>query len=169
MTRQTTPDDAAEFTLDVSIGAQMKRTQRIMLRSLQLRLAPHGVPIGMWFFLRALWEEDGLSQREISDRVGTTAATAVEQLRNMEASGMVVRRPSEADRRKVHFFLTPRAHELRAELIALPQEVERIAVAGLTPGEVGFLRLAMMRIQDNLASADAQPPGAETLLPDDED
>lgn len=155
-----------DFTLDVSVGALMKRTQRAMARSLQLRLAARGVPIGMWFFLRALWEEDGLSQGEISDRVGTTAATATEQLRNMEASGMVVRRPSEADRRKVHFFLTPHARDLRAELIGVPQEVERIALAGLTPGEAGFLRLALKRIQANLASADAAVGGEAP--PDDD-
>ena len=168
MTGPADPADPEDFTLEVSIGAQMKLTQRALLRSLQLRLAAYGVPIGMWFFLRALWEEDGLSQGEISERVGTTAATATEQLRNMEASGMVVRRPSEADRRKVHFFLTPKARDLRADLIGAPQEVERIALAGLTPGETGFLRLALKRIQANLASADAAVEGAEPPPPDDD-
>ena len=167
MTRKPVPTETDDFTLDVSIGAQMKRTQRALLRSLQLRLAAHGVPIGMWFFLRALWEEDGLSQGEISERVGTTAATATEQLRNMEASGMVVRQPSEADRRKVHFFLTPRARDLRGELIEVPQEVERMALAGLTPGEAGFLRLALKRIQANLAAADAAAEGADAPPDDD--
>ena len=167
MTRKPVPTETDDFTLDVSIGAQMKRTQRAMLRSMQLRLAAHGVPIGMWFFLRALWEEDGLSQGEISERVGTTAATATEQLRNMEASGMVVRQPSEADRRKVHFFLTAKGHALRPELIEVPQEVERTALAGLTPGEAGFLRLALKRIQANLAAADAAAEGADAPPDDD--
>ena len=35
-------------------------------RSLQARLATHGVAFGHWVFLRMLWEGDGLTQREMS-------------------------------------------------------------------------------------------------------
>jgi DNA-binding MarR family transcriptional regulator len=145
---------AGDFSLDRSIGAHIKRANRAMSRSLQLKLLPSGIPIGMWYFLRALWEEDGLSQREISQRVGATAATATEQLRNMELRRLIVRQASKADRRKVHFFLTDDGRGLKVKLLKYPIEVEKAALADLSVGEVAFLRLVLKRIGDNLSRFD---------------
>jgi MarR family transcriptional regulator, organic hydroperoxide resistance regulator len=149
-------DGAHDLTLEMSIGAQVKRTQRSLSRSLQLSLLPHEIPIGMWYFLRVLWENDGLSQREISHRVGATAATATQQLRNMEERGLVTRSSGKFDRRKVHFMLTPKAWALQNRLLKIPLQVEAVAMQGFTAGEVGFFRLALIRIQDNLARHHAE-------------
>ncbi len=45
---------------------------------------PYGLKRGQWYFLRVLWTEDGLSQRELSARVGTMEPTTVIALRSME-------------------------------------------------------------------------------------
>jgi DNA-binding MarR family transcriptional regulator len=140
----------AAFPMEFSIGSQVRRTQRLFAQDLQATLAPHDVPVGMWYFLRALWEEDGLTQREISERVGATAPTAVEQLRNMEKRGLITRSGSEADRRKVHFHLTDEGRALEQRLMSYAAEVNASALEGLTAGEIGFLRLALLRIQENL-------------------
>ncbi len=140
----------AGYPMERSIGAQVRRTQRLFAQDLQAMLAPHDVPVGMWYFLRVLWEEDGLTQREISERVGATAPTAVEQLRNMETRGLISRRASREDRRKIHFELTQEGRALETRLISYAAEVNAAALEGLTEGEVGFLRLALLRIQENL-------------------
>ena len=144
---------AAPFPMEQSIGSQVRRTHRLFAQALQAALAPQEIPLGMWYFLRALWEEDGLTQREISERVGATAPTAVEQLRNMEKRGLLSRRASEEDRRKVHFHLTELGRSVETELLAYAEGVNRIAMEGFTEGEIGFLRLALMRMQENLAKA----------------
>ena len=144
---------AATFPMEQSIGSQVRRTHRLFAQALQAALAPQDIPLGMWYFLRALWEEDGLTQREISERVGATAPTAVEQLRNMEKRGLISRRASEEDRRKVHFHLTEMGRSVETELLAYAEGVNRIAMEGFTEGEIGFLRLALLRVQDNLAKA----------------
>jgi len=144
---------AATFPMEQSIGSQVRRTHRLFAQALQAALAPQEIPLGMWYFLRALWEEDGLTQREISERVGATAPTAVEQLRNMEKRGLISRRASEEDRRKVHFHLTEMGRSVETELLAYAEGVNRIAMEGFTEGEIGFLRLALLRVQDNLAKA----------------
>ncbi len=133
-----------------SIGAQIRLTHRLFSQALQTALAAHEVPLGMWYFLRVLWEQDGLTQREISERVGATAPTAVEQLRNMEARGLIARTASAADRRKIHFHLTEQGRALEPRLLACAEAINQAALAGFTPGEAGFLRLALMQIQANL-------------------
>ena len=139
-----------------SIGSQIRRTQRLFAQDLQATLAPHDVPVGMWYFLRTLWEQDGLTQREISERVGATAPTAVEQLRNMEKRGLISRIPSAEDRRKVHFYLTEDGRALETRLLSYAAEVNQAALEGLSEGEIGFLRLVLLRIQENLTRREKQ-------------
>jgi len=151
--------DSVRFPMEQSIGTQIRRTHRLFAQDLQAALAPYDVPVGMWYFLRVLWEEEGLTQREISDRVGATAPTSVEQLRNIEARGWIFRKPSEADRRKLHYHVTEAGRALEQQLLFYAAEVNKAALAGLTEGEIGFLRLALLRIQDNLIRREAARTG----------
>ena len=146
---------ATSYPMEQSIGSQVRRAHRQFAQALQAALAPQDIPLGMWYFLRALWEEDGLTQREISERVGATAPTAVEQLRNMEKRGLIVRRASEEDRRKVHFDLTEEGRAIQSDLLRFAEDVNSVALEVFTAGEIGFLRLALIRIQDNLTKARA--------------
>ncbi|HMH96492.1 MAG TPA: MarR family transcriptional regulator, partial [Bradyrhizobium sp.] len=87
-----------DYPLAFSIGAAIRLTHRQFAQDLQERLAPYDIPVGMWFFFRALWEEDGLTQRQLSQRVGSMEQTTVEQLKNMECRGYIQRRRSLDDR-----------------------------------------------------------------------
>lgn len=139
-----------DVSLDASLGAQVKRTQRVLSRALQMHLAKDEIPIGMWYFLRVLWEEDGLSQKEISERAAATAAVATEQLQNMEARGLIRREKGLKDRRKVHFFLTPKGSGLKEQMLQYPKAIESVALKGFSAGEIGFLRLMLTNIRTNL-------------------
>ena len=72
MRRKTNNGDAAplrhsiDFSLGGSLGYLVRDANRAFQRLLERRISPHGVTRGQWYFLRVLWEEDGLSQRELS-------------------------------------------------------------------------------------------------------
>jgi hypothetical protein len=80
-------DDDADFPFAESVGYQIRATHWALQRFLQLKIEPHGVTPGMWYFLRALWHEDGLNQRELSRRVGTMEPTTLSAILNMEKKG----------------------------------------------------------------------------------
>jgi MarR family transcriptional regulator, organic hydroperoxide resistance regulator len=140
-----------------SVGYLVRQTHRAFTRALQARIAPHGVSIGMWFFLRALWQEDGISQRELSQRVGMMEPTTASALNNMERKGFVRRVRNRSDRRIVNVFLTERGRALRRELLPLAAEVNEAALRGLAVGEVAQLRALLGKIQARL---DADMAGA---------
>lgn len=48
---------------------------RALGRLLSVRLTEHDVSFGHWSFLRVLWVEDGLTQRELSERFGVMEPT----------------------------------------------------------------------------------------------
>jgi DNA-binding MarR family transcriptional regulator len=133
-----------------SVGYLVRQTHRAFTRALQARIAPHGVSIGMWFFLRALWQEDGISQRALSQRVGMMEPTTASALTNMERKGLVRRIRNRTDRRIVNVFLTERGQGLRRELLPLAAEVNEAALRGVSVSEVAQLRALLAKIQARL-------------------
>jgi MarR family transcriptional regulator, organic hydroperoxide resistance regulator len=148
-----------------SIGHQVRWAHRALQRELEERLRPFGITNGMWHFLRALWEEDGLSQRELSDRVGTSEATTVSALHAMEKRGLALRVPNSDDRRKSNIFLTRPAKDMRDLLLQEAREVNRTATEGISAAEIASLKTTLGKIRKNLAAANdarraaAMPPG----------
>ena len=148
-----------------SVGHQVRWAHRALQRELEERLRPFGIASGMWHFLRALWEEDGLSQRELSDRVGTSEPTTVSALHAMEKRGLALRVPNSEDRRKSNIFLTRPAKELRDMLLREARAVNQTATAGIDPAEIDALKRILGKIRQNLALASearraAPPPGS---------
>src|SRR5579859_6397168 len=145
-----------EFPFAESVGYQIRCTHRALQRFLQLKIEPHGVTLGMWYFLRALWHEDGLNQRELSHRVGTMEPTTLSAILNMEKKGLVRRVQNKKDRRKWHVHLTPRGRALKAELIPLAREVVDTAVQSLSRKQVRQLLDGLAEVQKNLQATASQ-------------
>jgi MarR family transcriptional regulator, organic hydroperoxide resistance regulator len=146
----------ADLPFSESVGYQIRATHRALQRFLQLKIESHGVTLGMWYFLRVLWNEDGLTQRELSRRVGTMEPTTLNAILGMERCGFVRRVRNNKDRRKWHVFLTPKGRKLRNELIPLAKEVVNTAVQGLSPTEVKGLLGGLAEIQKNLHATISQ-------------
>ena len=147
-----------------SIGYLTRIAFRAFSRALEVRTSPHGVSSGQWRFLRVLWREDGLTQRELSRRVGMREPTTVIALKSLERSGFVVRRKSDEDRRKVHVFLTPEAKALHPVLMPAVAEVNAVALAGLSDAEIAILRKALTQVGRNLASDDDDDLPADSAV-----
>ena len=144
-------DRVAPLPLEESLGFQVRDLNRLMQRALAQRLQPAGVAPGAWYFLRVLWEEDGLTQRELAARIGMQEPTAVIALRGMEEAGWITRDRSEEDRRKVHIRLTPAGRALRETLLPVAREVIGLATADLTDAELDTLLALLRRARRSLA------------------
>ena len=154
--------NAIDFPLNASIGALIRFTHRAFADDLQAHLLEHRVNVGMWYFLRALWEKDGLTQRELSRLIGVTEPTALQQLRKMQADGLIERRPSQQDRRKIHIHLTRRGRALRRKLVPYAVEVNGAALEGLAPREIEQLRMTLQKVRNNLQRREANRDGNGT-------
>ncbi len=142
--------DKLEFLPENSLGYLFRDIHRAFSKVLQTRIAAHGVTIGQWYFLRALWEEDGLTQRELSQRVGMMEPTTVTALNGMEKRGYVKRVRNTTDRRKVNIYLTDLGQSLRPKLLPFAVETNELAAAGVTPKEIEKVRLVLRHMKKNL-------------------
>ena len=135
------------------VGYFVREASRSYARALQVVFVEHGVTLPQFFYLRVLWNGDGISQATLSGRIGTDRATASFVLTTMEKQGMIVRRPDPRDRRKTNIFLTPRGRRLRLPLLRVANRVNDRATRGLAAAQVEQLKSALETIVGNL-----QPP-----------
>lgn len=151
---------AAELPFADSVGYQVRATHRALQRFLQFKIEPHGITPGMWYFLRALWHEDGLTQRELSNRVGTMEPTTLSAILVMEKKGLVRRVRDASDRRKWHIHLTPKGRTAKVRLLPLAREVVDTAVQNLSRSEVAQLLKNLGEVQKSLNATLARLDGA---------
>jgi DNA-binding MarR family transcriptional regulator len=142
--------DGVAFPLAGSLGFLVRDANRAFQRLLEKRIAPHGVTRGQWYFLRVLWDEDGLSQRELSTRVGMMEPTTVIALRSMEKAGLIHRERSTSDKRVTHVRLTPKAKRMRNRLLRLAREITEQGAEGLTRDELVAFSRTISRMTANL-------------------
>src|SRR5262245_20133127 len=142
-----------DFPFDASVGYQIRVAHRMIQRSRQVVIEPYGISSGMWFFLRILWQEDGLTQRELARRVGLMEPTALMALRAMKRAGLIRRSRNGTDKRKVNVFLTPKGRDLEKKLIPLVMGSTAVALTGFSSVEVKRLLGMLARIQKNLSKA----------------
>jgi DNA-binding MarR family transcriptional regulator len=148
-----------KLPLESSVGYQMRLTHRLIQRLLQARIAPHGVQLGMWYLLRVLWDEDGLTQRELSNRIGIMEPTTLHTLATMERSGLIKRVRNIADRRKINVFLTQKGRHLQTILLPIAGQVVKELTRGFTKQEVEqcleFLRRMQRNVRGQLKEVEA--------------
>lgn len=140
----------AQFPPSRSSGYLVRDAHRAFQHLLEQRIARFGVTRGQWYFLRVLWIEDGLSQRELSARVGMMEPTTVIALRSMEKSGLVRRVRSRDDRRRVHVWLTPGGRRLKEELLPVARRIVAEAEKGISAREMDLFRAVISRMTRNL-------------------
>jgi MarR family transcriptional regulator, organic hydroperoxide resistance regulator len=145
---------ALEFPLQLSSGYLVRDANRAFQRLLERRIAPYGVARGQWYFLRVLWTHDGLSQRELSARVGMMEPTTVIALRSMEKAGLISRVRSDGDRRRIRVLLTAKAKRLRNELLGVARDITATAEAGIEARDLASFRRIIARMTANLDRAE---------------
>ncbi len=155
--REAVPDDRlAHLIRDAARG---------QARALQMRLAEHAVSFGHWSFLRILWENDGLTQSELSAQAGVMEPTTYAAVTAMERRGLVKRKQRSGNRKNVHVCLTSKGRALKAALVPLAEDVNRISVGGLDAADVVTVRRVLLAILENLEHEEATVGETERRLP----
>lgn len=141
---------APDLSPDKSLGFQVRRCHRAFDRVLNGHLARDGLTSGFWYFLRALWQEDGATQKRLAQLNNVTEPTAVTMLASMDRLGLVRRARNAADRRKVNVFLTPKADALKALLMPRAHRINAIAGEGISAEDLATCLAVLKQMSDNL-------------------
>jgi DNA-binding MarR family transcriptional regulator len=143
------------------IGMLLRDADSAFNRYLTAQLAVHGVTFGQFQHLRNLWVEDGLTQAELSRRIGIEMASSTAILDSLEAAKLITRVRNAADRRKINVLLTPGGAALEKALMACAADANKRASKGLSQAEVAHLFALAGQIIENFKTlrAAAAPRG----------
>ncbi|MES2977815.1 MAG: MarR family transcriptional regulator [Pseudomonadota bacterium] len=129
----------------------IKDAARSLTRALQVRMAEAGVPVGHWTFLRVLWESDGLTQRELSERAGVMEPSTFAAMQAMEALGYITRERLPNNRKNVYIHLTRKGRALEKKLVPIAEETNRVSVEGIPAKNISIVRETLLQMIENLA------------------
>jgi MarR family transcriptional regulator, organic hydroperoxide resistance regulator len=80
-------------------------------------LGSFGITYPQYLVLLALWEKDGLSVKELGEKLNLGTGTLTPMIKRMEANGWVKRKRSIADERKVCIFVQPKALDEKDDIV----------------------------------------------------
>ncbi|MGY4102589.1 MarR family winged helix-turn-helix transcriptional regulator [Nocardia sp. R16R-3T] len=141
---------ADNLTLDEQLCFPLYAASRAMTAAYRPKLAQLGLTYPQYLVMLALWERDGRSVGDICHALSLDSGTLSPLLKRLEAAGLIERRRSAADERRVDIQLTERGRALRAEACGIPAEMAESC--GLSAAEVVALRETLRRLTHALMS-----------------
>lgn len=116
-----------QLRLENQICFPLYAASRLVIQEYQPYLDELGITYPQYLVLMVLWETDSIAVSEITQRLILNTNTVTPILKRMEAQGVITRRRSDEDERKVIVTLTSKGKELQARAASIPDKL----VAGL--------------------------------------
>jgi DNA-binding MarR family transcriptional regulator len=137
-----------------SLGFRMRAVNQLMLRRYGSAFTPFEVTPYQWLVLACLWQEDGLTVSDVTNRLNQVGGTMTGILQGMEKSGMLSRQTTPEDRRIARLWLTPKGLELKDKMLPVARSVRKEVYGCLTEDEQSQLSVILDKLLANLT----QPP-----------
>ncbi|WP_018062854.1 MarR family winged helix-turn-helix transcriptional regulator [Martelella mediterranea] len=134
------------FFKDLSAGYLTNHLARLLERGLAARIRPLGLTTGTFPALLELWENDGLTQKQLVERLDIEQATMANTLSRMERDGLIRREKDPGDGRVQRIRLTERARALRDPAIAAATAENEDALLALSDEESAEFISLMQKI-----------------------
>lgn len=148
----STETDNASVPYLPSIGRLLAFASRAATVLSEKRLAEHGLTLQQWIALTALWRNDGMGVGQLAAYCRTTEPTTSSLVDRMEAKGLVERRRSKDDRRKVVVALTDKSRAL-AGLLDFYEGINELLLQDLSDDERASLVNGLNRVIANAETA----------------
>jgi DNA-binding MarR family transcriptional regulator len=103
---------------------------RLITREYQPFLDKLGITYPQYLVLMILWEEDGMAVNDIAKKLILNTNTITPLLKRMEQQGIIKRKRSRQDERKVIVQLTSKGRELQEEASLIPEKLAGRLVEG---------------------------------------
>jgi DNA-binding MarR family transcriptional regulator len=132
------------------IGYWLKRTYRDMTNIHDQKLSKHGLSTSQVGVLAQLWKKNGLTQKEIQEKLGIRPSSLTGLVDNMVAKGWMARKADPDDARVKRLFLTEEGKVLEEVCLEIVKEMEGILTQGFTPEELSLFLSWIKQMHKNV-------------------
>jgi MarR family transcriptional regulator for hemolysin len=140
-----------KYDFENSVGYIINRTAKAYVKALDSQLREKvGVTAGQWKVLVMLVEKNGLTQKEIANRLGLDGATIIPIIDKMEKDKLVVRKVDPADRRNNRIYRTELADVQWDKMIECASNIKEISLKGIQDKNIKIMKDVLENIWQNL-------------------
>jgi MarR family transcriptional regulator for hemolysin len=134
-----------------NIGFIVNRTARAFVKAFDTELRDKvGVTFGQWKVIVTLINQDGLTQKEIADKLGLEGPTLIPIIDKMEKVGLVIRKVDADDRRNNRIYHTEKADALWDKMLECALRIRKISVKDIPEQNIVIMREVLDKIWLNL-------------------
>jgi DNA-binding MarR family transcriptional regulator len=145
------PDTAGELT--TSFDFLIRDTRLRLYKYIERRIAKQGIPLRIWFPLRVLYRNEGITQRELGQMLGFGDARAGVIVGVMQRHKLVAREPSRIDKRRIKLHLTPEGRKKTQQTLREMRRINAKITAGFSTAERDSFHALLTRAHENLGEA----------------
>ena len=138
------------FKLNDSLGFILNKVNTKMKNKLLQQFKLYNVTTEQWSILNCLWEQEGISPKELADRTFKDKPTTNRILEKLQAKELIFRKPHPIDKRAYQIFLTSRGWALREELVPKAIQLFKEVTKGIEDHKVEDMKNLLNQIYDNL-------------------
>ena len=137
--------------LDNQLCFALHSTSLFMTKVYKPLLQALGLTYPQYLAMMVLWEQDGLTVGEISNRLLTDPGSLTPLLKRLEAEGLLSRTRSRADERVVVVELTEAGRALRDKAMDVPPCI--LGASGLQMEQLQKLQADLLELRRNLQAS----------------
>ena len=106
--------------------------------------------------LHVLWEEDGISIKELSFKTGLAVSTLTKMIDRMEEANLIKRIPDKKDRRKILIKLTEYTNSLKGVYDEISQKMTDYSYDGFSENEIETMERLLKKMLNNVEKAERE-------------
>lgn len=111
---------------------------------------------GQEMALMHLFQQDGITQTELVERIGFDPSTATKMLQRLEKQGVLIRTRSTKDKRAMIIILTATGHALEDKIEAIWKQMEETIIDSITADTQEILTRELRKIEIAIAGNENQ-------------
>lgn len=143
-----------KLDLSESVGALIALAAKSQERLAEIEMKKQlGLTPAQWKVILVLNIMDGLTQKEIAEKISIDGSTLVPVLDKMEREGLVQRKTDSQDRRNNRIFLTEKSESTVDSIIGIVFQLRKIVYAGISESEINSTKTVIRSILQNVNAA----------------
>ncbi|ARK29932.1 MarR family winged helix-turn-helix transcriptional regulator [Halalkalibacter krulwichiae] len=131
-------------------GTLFRRISLNLTNMIDHQMADRGITSSQYWILKLLWENDGVTQKELVTELSVKPASLTGMIDSMVEKGWVKRSLDPTDARVKRIYLTSSGRDLEADAIKIITACEEILCEGLSEEEKIAFKGMLKIVLDNL-------------------
>ena len=146
-----------KFEFENSIGFIINRTAKALVYAFDQELRKKvGITFGQWKIIIIAVNnnngnnDNGLTQREIADKLGLEGPTLIPIIDKLEKDGFLIRKVDKNDRRNNRIFLTQKSFDFLNSMINCGENIKRILLKDISDADISITKNTLEKMWQNI-------------------